>query len=700
MSLEKEIRAKFIAEAADYKKLDQLVRQGMLPAAQLPMLHRGLDKMSSGKALNPQERDAVNTVMKSMMYIVTGDSQVFQKAKQHTQKNRYQTEEVVVEEISKMSDSRLKFHATKGVPHGSYSMKQIKDEHNERKQTKTYQAAKPSMNEEEIEEGSAADKLKANLKKKGVDLDQRAKDRKAEHEKLKAQYGQEEVEEGYIGAKGEKGRDYHNAGTFDQSTAASHAKKNNGVVHKDASGKYLVKHGRGANVSEESLDEYGYMAASAKDGYKAKFDAMLKKAGKSLKDMSDEEKKAFFNKVDGAHKAKDESVDEAIKSGYGPKPGSEKYTANLKKSISDLKQKSTAPLAKRPSEMTPAEKKAREDKRKKLGMKTYPDFRENKEVEEGNEYNVSVKGEGGVRVKAKTPKHAASKAFQKLGVAQRHRGTIQHTVKPHTEDTDIEEGAMSRMATQASEKERLGAKKVKGSGLETFKKKPADKFPHNTSATQGKRMGGKSTIQASYSEDATHVVKYTDSKGKHVNSSKAMTADKAKEHAMKGNKMDKVGGNYKVHSVSEDMAGDSEEMRSKTQRKLTRLSKMKARQEKETDAGYKAAVKEDAAADARRHARADSKGLATTKKDTKDDGEHKGKKAGDESHGGHIVMQLRKAVTINKPVKFKDGSSHNISKADAHKYLSKYTAAARPADKEKMHSAHDSHDSFQKHINS
>ena len=606
MSLEKEIREKLIAEAADYKKLDQLVRQGMMSPAQLPMLHRGLDKMQSGKVLNPQEREAVNKVMQSMMYIVTGDSTVFQKAKQHTQKNRYQTEEVVVEDISKMSDSRLKFHATKGVPHGSYSKQEIKDEHNERKQTKTYQAARPSMNEEEIEEGSAAEKLKANLKKKGVDLDQRAKDRKAEHEKLKAQYGQEEVEEGYIGAQGEKGRDYHNAGTFSKPEAYSHAKKNKGVVHKDASGKYLVKHGRGANVSEESLDEYGYMAASAKDAYKAKFDAMLKKTGKSLKDMSDEEKKAFFNKVDGAHKAKDESVDEAIKSGYG-NVGSDKYKETLKKSITDLKKK-------------PAKK-------------------------------------------------------------------------------EVEEGAMSRMATQASEKERLGAKKVKGTGLETFKKKPADKFPHNTSATQGKRMGGKSTIQASYSEDATHVVKYTDSKGKHVNSSKAMSADKAKAHAMKGNKMDKVGGNYKVHSVSEDMASDSEEMRAKTQRKLKRMSNMKARQERETDAGYKAAVKEDAAADARRHARADSKGLATTKKDAKDDGEHKGKKAGDESHGGHIVMQLRKAVTINKPVKFKDGSSHNISKGDAHKYMSKYMTA-KPADKEKMHSAHDSHDSFQKHINS
>jgi len=56
--------------------------------------------------------------------------------------------------------------------------------------------------------------------------------------------------EGYIGAKGEKGRDYRNAGTFDKDTAYSHAKTHNGVVHKDPSGKYLVKHGRGKNVSE------------------------------------------------------------------------------------------------------------------------------------------------------------------------------------------------------------------------------------------------------------------------------------------------------------------------------------------------------------------------------------------------------------------------------------------------------------------
>jgi len=62
-------------------------------------------------------------------------------------------------------------------------------------------------------------------------------------------------QEGYIGGKGEKGRDKGNAGKFDKNTAYSHAKTHNGVVHKDTSGSYLVKHGRGKNVSEEPVAE-------------------------------------------------------------------------------------------------------------------------------------------------------------------------------------------------------------------------------------------------------------------------------------------------------------------------------------------------------------------------------------------------------------------------------------------------------------
>ena len=335
------------------KRLDMLVRQGMMPAQNLPILKRAIARVQMGANLLPNERAVIKTFMDEMMYIVFGDDTVFQRAKQHTQKNRYHTEEqiveqldeklvdgveivdgeedrqkaekqgaklgrknkieklknfskalrkekeragvseqvakmnedykakfeaalkkfgvssirdlpadkkkeffnmvdgihksdseekgmdegkemkktecpkckgegcehcdnkgtheeaytpkevrmgkgiandkrykggnysgafrtinkvkkglashkpvadalkraneeteVVVEDISKMSDSRLKFHATKGVPHGSYSTKQIKDEHNERKQTKTYQAAKATMNEEEVEEGA------------------------------------------------------------------------------------------------------------------------------------------------------------------------------------------------------------------------------------------------------------------------------------------------------------------------------------------------------------------------------------------------------------------------------------------------------------------------------------------------------------------------------------------------------------------
>ena len=43
--------------------------------------------------------------------------------------------------------------------------------------------------EHDMEEGSAQDRLRAKLKKGGLDLDKRAKDRKAEHERLKKQYG-------------------------------------------------------------------------------------------------------------------------------------------------------------------------------------------------------------------------------------------------------------------------------------------------------------------------------------------------------------------------------------------------------------------------------------------------------------------------------------------------------------------------------
>ena len=47
----------------------------------------------------------------------------------------------------------------------------------------------------------------------------------------------------------------------------------------------------------------------AEMSYKDKFAKALKDSGKSLADMSDDEKKKFFNKVDSMHSAKNEEVE-------------------------------------------------------------------------------------------------------------------------------------------------------------------------------------------------------------------------------------------------------------------------------------------------------------------------------------------------------------------------------------------------------
>ena len=56
-------------------------------------------------------------------------------------------------------------------------------------------------------------------------------------------------------------------------------------------------------VQEESVD--------SATSYAEKFEKELSKTGKSLGDMNDEEKKAFFGKMDRIHKADDEEMDES-----------------------------------------------------------------------------------------------------------------------------------------------------------------------------------------------------------------------------------------------------------------------------------------------------------------------------------------------------------------------------------------------------
>ena len=75
-------------------------------------------------------------------------------------------------------------------------------------------------------------------------------------------------------------------------------------------------------------------------------------------------------------------------------------------------------------------------------------------------------------------------------------------------------------------------------------------------------------------------------------------------------------------------------------------------------------------------------------------GEEAADNEGDDT--GSIVMKLRKASSIGKPVQFKDSSTHNISKSDARKALAKHDALRTSIEKEKLADRmHASHASFQ-----
>ena len=75
------------------QRLDKLIRQGMLPARQLPILHRALANVKMGRILTPYEREALSKLLDKMMGFQFGDDITYNRARLHTQKTKYQTEE-------------------------------------------------------------------------------------------------------------------------------------------------------------------------------------------------------------------------------------------------------------------------------------------------------------------------------------------------------------------------------------------------------------------------------------------------------------------------------------------------------------------------------------------------------------------------------------------------------------------------------
>ena len=68
-------------EAVDYEKLTQLARYGLVDKSNVNKLIASFKKMEDGKVLAPQQRELMLNVLTDLTGIVTGDTQMFQKAK-------------------------------------------------------------------------------------------------------------------------------------------------------------------------------------------------------------------------------------------------------------------------------------------------------------------------------------------------------------------------------------------------------------------------------------------------------------------------------------------------------------------------------------------------------------------------------------------------------------------------------------------
>ena len=86
------------------QRLEQLVRQGLVPSRKLPILMTAMSSLHMGKQLTPTERDILAKYMHNMTDIMLKDDTVFNRTKIHTQRTKYQTEETTVDLDEKMVD--------------------------------------------------------------------------------------------------------------------------------------------------------------------------------------------------------------------------------------------------------------------------------------------------------------------------------------------------------------------------------------------------------------------------------------------------------------------------------------------------------------------------------------------------------------------------------------------------------------------
>ena len=702
-----------------------------------------------GKVGSPQERESVNSLLNSLMYIVLGDDTVFQRARQHTQKSRYQAEEseteAAIEEEMDMCDCDCECDGNICETCGLMKpVLECKDEDD----------FKPHM----MYDPKTGKGYMAKVYKDHVRMDKMG----YTHDKPEVKEDVEQVDEvstkmlQRYRQKNETDREKA-VGTQDVATIKKRVKGERLASKKIYSDVYK-KHGLStAKVPATNEEEQKDFRHTQQDSTELNGDGNRDR-GRYGEDLTGDEKMFQFQPGNPFAKAKKEMQEGA----YKRMATDDQEDARLKaqKKAARLSKK----MAKQETETDPGIKEAEEKeyKVKISGGKYRP----------GSTETMTVKG--------KSPEHAIAQA--KKGHMNREKGEFsihEDTIEEKFEEL-LEKNVptnpklWSKFKAQAKAKFDVypsayangwAAKQYKKAGgswrsesvefdeltdqLVEYGMMSSDKASHNTggfrisnkdAAAAKARLKAKSAVKtkpaakpmaeeeeleegvAPNTLDIYQAHKDAKKAGKTDGSSmnklakkntlianpktqrvRKVTKDRAKFAVKKGFVYAEEWTDEELDALFEmDYKAKFNAMLKKTGKSLAQMSPdEKKKFFNSVDAAHTAKNEEwdleeaSAAADAKRdYAKDDKKGLAPLKKD-------KPAKVSDASNAKeieHIVPQLRKAITVGKEVQFQDGKTHKIAKHHAAKFMKKYMDS-KPAQKAEMQSsAHKSHDHFMKHV--
>lgn len=713
MSIERHIRdvmrGEPLLEADQSRRLDMLVRQGLMSPAKLPILKRGLAKLNDGKAMAPNERDAVKSLLNSFMFIVLGDDTVFNRAKQNTQKNKYQQEakdsdvcscdcdcdDAICESCGKPKEMKEEFkpHDMWDPKTGEKKFAKTEKEHLALKD-KGWGHEDPNQKEEQLDEYGAPQKPKKMIKVK------------VDPKKIKTRVSD-------IGAGGKEyvRKDFDEAlDPDDEETLTDEDMEAilSGIEEADF-------------VSEDDLTE----GSEYKTGHKSYTDAVNHAF-------------AHHAKRDNIHSSPD---DKAQHIGLdSKKPGNGKTTrVNIPAKHKESGKKHMIHVQVYNKGGThPYELNTYSSSTKSMQKEGVLD-----RDPESNSFNRTKSKTTTVQTgQKKNPKTGKMEpVYGKSTAPQGFPNMKKEDTGPSPLDIwkeqNLGEGAFKSMATDAEEDARLKAQKKAAAASKKsataeketdpgIKKEEVVAEGGEVQSKTGGPMGKKNQMNkpVGYGIPGSKTPKPKPKKDTMIANPKSgkvrkVTASRGEMAVRKGFVYAEEWTTEEITSLLEmDYKDKFQAMLKKTGKKLSDMSDEDKKKffnavdgahnakNEDFEVGYldsfneytaeqeELAIEEGAAEDARRDAARDSRGLAPTKKD-KPDVSHNSKT---DKSVEHIVPQLRKAMSIGKKVTFQDGKSHSVSKGHAAKFLNKYMTS-KPADKEKMQShGHTSIDHFKKHV--